>query len=170
MSNKDSMYLTPESGEVKGNNPYQLNRMRIDPSFKATNYDLSKIVGYGATGEVIYAGQKMLSEQAQSGECALTEHKRPAAGSLAAANQVSPLANYDTESECFSASGKRSRKNKKKKSTLRALEMALETRASDKPDWVSEFVKQSSVASSNLTQLTEDSYRKIMNQPRQTRY
>lgn len=42
--------------QVKGNNPYQLNRMSVDPRFKSTETgtEISQIAGYSATGEIIY--------------------------------------------------------------------------------------------------------------------
>lgn len=56
----DHWHLTPQSGEVKGNNPYQLNRMTVDPSFRApSTYDIKDIQGYSATGEVVLKGQPL---------------------------------------------------------------------------------------------------------------
>jgi len=54
-------HLTLQSGEVKGNNPYQLNRMTVDSSFRAptASYDLANIQGYSATGDVILKGNQL---------------------------------------------------------------------------------------------------------------
>jgi len=56
-------HLTPQTGEVKGNNPYQLNRMTMDSSFRApaptVGYDLANIQGYSATGDVILKGDRL---------------------------------------------------------------------------------------------------------------
>jgi len=54
-------HLTPQTGEVKGNNPYQLNRMTVDPSFRSStvSYDLANIQGYSATGDVILKGDRL---------------------------------------------------------------------------------------------------------------
>jgi hypothetical protein len=54
-------HLAPQTGEVKGNNPYQLNRMTVDSSFRTPTlgYDLAKIQGYSATGDVILKGDRL---------------------------------------------------------------------------------------------------------------
>lgn len=54
-------HLTPQTGDVKGNNPYQLNRMTVDSSFRAPTigYNLANIQGYSATGDVILKGNQL---------------------------------------------------------------------------------------------------------------
>lgn len=54
-------HLTPQTGDVKGNNPYQLNRMTVDSSFRAPTigYNLANIQGYSATGDVILKGDQL---------------------------------------------------------------------------------------------------------------
>ena len=49
----DKNHLTMYSEEIKGNNPYLLNRMTVDPSFKRPQCDINTMVGYGADGKVI---------------------------------------------------------------------------------------------------------------------
>ena len=50
---KDNNHLTMNSPEVKGNNPYILNRMTIDSSFKTPHGNINSIIGYGANGNII---------------------------------------------------------------------------------------------------------------------
>jgi hypothetical protein len=148
MSRSDSLYLTPESGEIKGNNPYQLNRMRIDPSFKTSLYDLSKVIGYGATGEIIYDGHKAPASVAPK-----------AASVLYASNQHSQLAPYGEETESFT-----SKKKRKQKSVVKDLEHALAD-TNGTSDWVHAFQKsQDQSHKKGLAQLNEEHYRKIMQQ------
>lgn len=59
-------YLNYDNAIAVGNNPYQQNRMVIDPRFRmtrGTRTDLSNIQGYSATGEVLLKGQTGISEQ-----------------------------------------------------------------------------------------------------------
>jgi len=55
----DHRHLTLQSGEVKGNDPYQLNRMTIDPAFRSSGHDLGNIQGYSATGDIIKKGDSV---------------------------------------------------------------------------------------------------------------
>lgn len=52
-------YLNYDNPTAKGNNPYQQNRMTIDPRFRMTEgaVDVSKVQGYSATGDVLLKGQ-----------------------------------------------------------------------------------------------------------------
>lgn len=56
----DNFLLTPDSGSIKGNNPYSLSRMKVDPSFRQTSrYDLASIQGYNALGDVVLKGEQL---------------------------------------------------------------------------------------------------------------
>ena len=56
----DRWHLSMDSNDIKGNNPYQLSRMSVDPSFrKPGGYDLKAIQGYSATGDVVLKGERL---------------------------------------------------------------------------------------------------------------
>lgn len=55
-------HLSPDSGAMKGNNPYQLNRTTIDQRFRSCGTNPDDIQGYSATGEIIYKSVTQVSE------------------------------------------------------------------------------------------------------------
>lgn len=83
-------HLDMNSGEVKGNNPFQLSRTTVDNSFKKASCDLSRIVGYSANGEVILRGTTH-NPFAGQGALPFTELQRPASGSVIAYNDKPSL-------------------------------------------------------------------------------
>jgi hypothetical protein len=94
-------YLSLDSGQVKGNNPYQLNRTVVDSQFRSSTYDLSRIQGYSATGEIIYKNQPNTEPHQTSANPAaraLNDMKRPM-GDLAAANQLPDVAPYGQQTQ-----------------------------------------------------------------------
>jgi hypothetical protein len=92
--------LTLESGEMKGNNTYQLNRTTIDPRFRSsqTPCDIANIQGYSATGDIIYKNQTYQGPQstttASAVTLALNEQKKPQQ-TISAINQSNNFALYD---------------------------------------------------------------------------
>jgi len=62
---------------MSGNNPYQQNRMTIDPRYRMAQgsaADLTKVQGYSATGEVLYKGDAGIAsaQNTQSAQAAQT--------------------------------------------------------------------------------------------------
>lgn len=177
--------LTPQSGEIKGNNPYNLNRMVVDPSFRRAQgaTPLSQIQGYSATGEVVFKGQQ-LSFAPKRDRTHLDGIKRPV-GPLVAANVQSNIGTVPARqegeeqiSEPFIAHGKRARKLRRR-NRLARLDQLLQKPNTDTgtdpdqgpSDWQREF-SSASVEDhlNNLDQLTEARYAHILGQVDLGRY
>ena len=88
-------HLSPDSGEIKGNNPYQLNRMTVDHQFRSSGYDINQLKGYSATGELMFKPETLT----QSKQCwSPVDHKK-IKGDLLAANQTCGVANFKEDKE-----------------------------------------------------------------------
>jgi hypothetical protein len=87
--------LTPDSGEIKGNNPYQLNRMTVDPQFRNSGYNVNQIKGYSATGEIMFKPDALTEPK----KCWSPMDHKKINGDLLAANQTCGVANFKENSQ-----------------------------------------------------------------------
>lgn len=90
-------HLTPDSGAMKGNNPYQLNRTTVDPSFRSSGSNVDEIQGYSATGEIIYKSAAPKPETPCSAAYKALEAARKPTASLAAANQLPDVSPFHVD-------------------------------------------------------------------------
>lgn len=171
----DRWHLTPESGAVKGNNPFQLNRTVVDPSFRTptTSYNVSDINGYSATGEIIFKGRPVSLAPPRDSHC-LDPFKRPAVGQIAAANAKNNVAVYNEQAQpnniCVKAKaqapaqrGGASKASKASKADQLTQALGSKARSGQSiPDWQSVFTESSTRNRSALTTFTENRYAKIL--------
>lgn len=147
----DKWHLTPDSGAVKGNNPFQLNRTTIDSSFRSptTSYNVSDINGYSATGEIIFKNENRSVSLAPPREkhC-LDQFKRPVVGRLSAANAGNNVAIYNDKEQCGGSQSK-----------VDQLTQALGAKARTEP-------KLKARSPSALSALTDNMYAKILSEKR----
>lgn len=96
----EKWHLTPDSGTMKGNNPYQLNRTTIDPSFRSTGTNINDIQGYSATGEIIYktTGEASTANTTSCSTAYKTlEAMRIPTNGVSAANQLPDMSPFPTD-------------------------------------------------------------------------
>jgi hypothetical protein len=164
----DKWHLTPESGEIKGNNPYQLSRMTVDPSFRATSaYNLADIQGYSAMGEVILKGEQLHLAPPKEKSCL----KSPM-GQLLPANANNNVAKYakTKTSEHFGTSSKQESKirHQSKIAHIDALvhhqyQQQLLSDQDLSTDWQLAFTQGSTQSHlNNLGELTKSRYDNIL--------
>jgi hypothetical protein len=169
------------SGEIKGNNPYLLNRMSVDQSFKSSHCDLSTIVGYGADGQIISNGDNYnpFNPKAPQGPASYgysgfqqvtkAQDSDGAPGTLAGSGAsagwsfiTNPERKLRNElDELNSLTGKPS--SKRTKSKYRHNEPEQE------PDWRKAFSQSASSGENSLKKLTEERYRSILGGERSSR-
>lgn len=161
----DRNHLTMHSEEIKGNNPYLLNRMTIDSSFKTPQCDINTMVGYGADGKIISNSDHYNPFASRISNTGFDDVKK-ASTSLVSANaqrthwsfinEPKPGQNRNLESDLDeiktlipNAQKKHKKKSKEKVTTV--------------PDWRIAF-KPSSVidGQDGLQKLTEERYKAIL--------
>lgn len=153
-------HLTPDSGEIKGNNPYQLNRMTVDSQFRSSGLNINQLQGYSATGELTFKPE----EPTEPKQCwSISDHKK-VQGALLAANQTCGVAKFkedepEEEYEIIEGFARRKCNNVKRRKEQQ------ETYSTPKTDWSREFPNHNAGRyQSNLYSALQARYSDIMSE------
>lgn len=167
-------HLSPQTGEVKGNNPYQRNRMTVDSSFRTPTggYDLANIQGYSATGDVIFKGGRLSLAPPRAAGLG-----SKMTGSVTAANTECNIAEYPSQQGGSSHHHRHHHQRSQSQSQSQKVQFrgqqtdvvigASQTQKSRSDgytpaDWQSNTVSQSHMG--QLNDLTEARYKAIMSE------